>query len=138
MPKNKNAVIRYRYIDELLSNRNRYITTRELAEKVNKRLVEDGYESVTLRCIQKDLIDLQDELFGADIIRENIAGKECIRYAKKGFSIFTKKLSEDEEKLLSEVLNTIGQFDGLDNFEWLDALKQRLNISRKAYYKFCK
>lgn len=129
MPKNKNAVIRYRYIDELLSNRNRYITTRELAEKVNKRLVEDGYESVTLRCIQKDLIDLQDELFGADIIRENIAGKECIRYAEKGFSIFTKKLSEDEEKLLSEVLNTIGQFDGLDNFEWLDALKQRLNIS---------
>lgn len=129
MPKNKNAVIRYRYIDELLSNRNRYITTRELAEKVNKRLVEDGYESVTLRCIQKDLIDLQDELFGADIIRENIAGKECIRYAEKGFSIFTKKLSEDEEKLLSEVLNTIGQFDGLDNFEWLDGLKQRLNIS---------
>lgn len=129
MPKNKNAVIRYRYIDELLSNRNRYITTRELAEKVNKRLVEDGYESVTLRCIQKDLIDLQDELFGADIIRENIAGKECIRYAEKGFSIFTKKLSEVEEKLLSEVLNTIGQFDGLDNFEWLDALKQRLNIS---------
>ena len=129
MPKNKNAVIRYRYIDELLSNRNRYITTRELAEKVNKRLVEDGYESVTLRCIQKDLIDLQDELFGADIIRENIAGKECIRYAEKGFSIFTKKLSEDEEKLLSEVLKTIGQFDGLDNFEWLDALKQRLNIS---------
>ncbi|MBQ2884877.1 MAG: WYL domain-containing protein [Alphaproteobacteria bacterium] len=129
MPKNKNAVIRYRYIDELLSNRNRYITTRELADKVNKRLVEDGYESVTLRCIQKDLIDLQDELFGADIIRENIAGKECIRYAEKGFSIFTKKLSEDEEMLLSEVLNTIGQFDGLDNFEWLDALKQRLNIS---------
>jgi predicted DNA-binding transcriptional regulator YafY len=129
MPKNKNAVIRYRYIDELLSNRNRYITTRELAEKVNERLVEDGYEPVTLRCIQKDLIDLQDELFGADIIRENIAGKECIRYAEKGFSIFTKKLSEDEEKLLSEVLNTIGQFDGLDNFEWLDALKQRLNIS---------
>ena len=129
MPKNKNAVIRYRYIDELLSNRNRYINTRELADKVNKRLVEDGYESVTLRCIQKDLIDLQDELFGADIIRENIAGKECIRYAEKGFSIFTKKLSEDEEMLLSEVLNTIGQFDGLDNFEWLDALKQRLNIS---------
>lgn len=129
MPKNKNAVIRYRYIDELLSNRNRYITTRELAEKVNKRLVEDGYESVTLRCIQKDLIDLQDELFGADIIRENIAGKECIRYAEKGFSIFTKKLSEDEENLLSEVLSTIGQFDGLDNFEWLDGLKQKLSIS---------
>lgn len=128
MPKNKNAVIRYRYIDELLSNRYKYITTRELTDTVNERLVRDGYAPVTLRCIQKDLVDLQDELFGAEIIRESIAGKECIRYAEKGFSIFTKKLSQDEESLLSEVLSTIGQFDGLDNFEWLDALKQRLNI----------
>ena len=128
MPKNKNAVIRYMYIDELLSNRYKYITTRELTDTVNERLERNGYAPVTLRCIQKDLVDLQDELFGAEIVRETVAGKECIRYAEKGFSIFTKKLSSDEETLLSEVLSTVGQFDGLDNFEWLDTLKQRLNI----------
>ena len=63
-----------------------------------------------------------------DIVRETINGKRCVRYADPSFSIFTKKLSADEENLLSEVLSTIGQFDGLDNFEWLDGLKQRLNI----------
>lgn len=128
MPKNKNAVIRYRYIDELLSNKYKFLSTSELADEVNRRLVADGYQAVGLRCIQKDLVDLQEELFGAEIIRENINGKECIRYGEEGFSIFTKKLSGDEENLLSEILNTLGQFDGLDNFEWLDSLKNRLNI----------
>ena len=107
MPKNKNAVIRYRYIDELLSNKYKYLSTSELTDEVNRRLVADGYKPVCLRCIQKDLVDIQDELFGAEIIRENIDGKECIRYKDEGFSIFTKKLSEDEENLLSEVLSTL-------------------------------
>ena len=129
MPTNKNAVIRYRYIDELLSNRNKRYSTAEIADIVNEKLVRDGYAEVSLRCIQKDIKALEEEVFFAEITRENIAGKECVYYTDQSYSIFTKKLSTDEEELLSEVLNTIGQFDGLDNFEWLDALKQRLNIS---------
>ena len=129
MPTNKNAVIRYRYIDELLSNRHKRYSTTEITEIVNEKLVRDGYSEVGLRCIQKDIKALEEEVFFAEITRENIAGKECVYYTDPCYSIFTKKLSADEENLLSEVLNTIGQFDGLDNFEWLDALKQRLNIS---------
>ena len=83
---------------------------------------------MSLRCIQKDIKALEEEFFMVDIVRETINGKRCVRYADPSFSIFTKKLSADEENLLSEVLSTIGQFDGLDNFEWLDGLKQRLNI----------
>lgn len=129
MPTNKNAVIRYRYIDELLSNRHKRYSTTEITEIVNEKLVRDGYSEVGLRCIQKDIKALEEEVFFAEITRENIAGKECVYYTDPCYSIFTKKLSADEENLLSEVLSTIGQFDGLDNFEWLDGLKQRLNIS---------
>ena len=129
MPTNKNAVIRYRYIDELLSNRHKRYSTSEITEIVNEKLVRDGYGAVGLRCIQKDIKALEEEVFFAEITRENIAGKECVYYTDPCYSIFTKKLSADEENLLSEVLSTIGQFDGLDNFEWLDGLKQRLNIS---------
>lgn len=129
MPTNKNAVIRYRYIDELLSNRHKRYSTTEITEIVNEKLVRDGCSEVGLRCIQKDIKALEEEVFFAEITRENIAGKECVYYTDPCYSIFTKKLSADEENLLSEVLNTIGQFDGLDNFEWLDGLKQRLNIS---------
>lgn len=45
---------------------------------------------------------------------------------KKQFSIFTKELTKEEESLLSEVINTIGQFEGVPNFEWLDALQEQL------------
>lgn len=55
-------------------------------------------------------------------------GKEYVHYADPAFSIFSKPLSDDEKNLLSEMLNTLGQFDGLDNFEWLDGLKERLGV----------
>ena len=124
----KNAIMRYKILDSLLSNRNRYYSIPELLEKVNEALELDGMEPVSRRCIEKDLNTLECAPYEAVIERVWYHGKKCIRYAEEGFSIFTKKLTEEEENLLSEVLNTIGQFDGLDTFEWLDSLKKRLDI----------
>ena len=36
---------------------------------------------------------------------------------------------------LKEVLNTIGQFSGLDNFEWVDSLQRRLISESKDFEK---
>ena len=124
----KNAIMRYKILDSLLSNRNRFYSISELLEKVNEALELDGMEPVSRRCIEKDLNTLECAPYEAVIERVWYHGKKCIRYAEEGFSIFTKKLTEEEENLLSEVLNTIGQFDGLDTFEWLDSLKKRLDI----------
>ena len=124
----KNAIMRYKILDSLMSNRNRYYSISELLEKVNDALELDGMEPVSRRCIEKDLNTLECAPYEAVIERVWYHGKKCIRYAEEGFSIFTKKLTEEEENLLSEVLNTIGQFDGLDTFEWLDSLKKRLDI----------
>lgn len=124
----KNAIMRYKILDSLLSNKNRYYSISELLEKVNEALELDGMEPVSRRCIEKDLNTLECAPYEAVIERVWYHGKKCIRYAEEGFSIFTKKLTEEEENLLSEVLNTIGQFDGLDTFEWLDSLKKRLDI----------
>lgn len=124
----KNAIMRYKILDSLLSNINRYYSISELLEKVNEALELDGMEPVSRRCIEKDLNTLECAPYEAVIERVWYHGKKCIRYAEEGFSIFTKKLTEEEENLLSEVLNTIGQFDGLDTFEWLDSLKKRLDI----------
>lgn len=120
--------MRYKILDSLLSNRNRYYSISELLEKVNEALELDGMEPVSRRCIEKDLNTLECAPYEAAIERVWYHGKKCIQYAEEGFSIFTKKLTEEEENLLSEVLNTIGQFDGLDTFEWLDSLKKRLDI----------
>ena len=125
----KNAIMRYKILDSLLSDRNRFYSVTDLLEKVNEALTLDGMDYVSRRCIEKDLRALECAPYNAPIKRRFWKeGKMCVRYAEEGFSIFVKKLSEDEENLLSEVLNTIGQFDGIDNFEWLDGLKKRLHI----------
>ena len=46
MPANKNALIRYRYLDELLSSRVKYYTRQELTDKLNEHLSK----SVSKKC----------------------------------------------------------------------------------------
>lgn len=131
MPTNKNALTRYKYLDELLSDRHHYYDIHDLTEKCNQRLVEDGFPEVTQRCIEKDINYIEYAPFSADIERFRVNGKRCLRYENPSFSIFRKELTEEECNLLCEVLNTIGQFDGLDNFKWLDDFKMGLGLKER-------
>ncbi|MDE7159433.1 MAG: WYL domain-containing protein [Muribaculaceae bacterium] len=58
--------------------------------------------------------------------------KRCIRYSDPTFSIFNPKLTEDEKNVLATSLETLGSFEGLENFEWLSDLKERLDIEDHA------
>ena len=136
MPITKNALIRLKYLDRLLSDRHHFYDRRTLWEKVNEMLNDAGFKQVTRRCIETDIIDLMDAPFNAPIEKYNKNGRECLRY-ERGFSIFKEELSWQERNLLSELLSTIGQFDGLDNFEWLDKFKVGLEIEdRKQVISF--
>lgn len=121
MPANKNALIRYRYLDELLSSRVKYYTRQELTDKLNEHLSK----SVSKRCVEKDLIDIQDE-WGIEYDEKIFDGKKYIHYADPSFSIFNKEITAEERTLLKSVLDTIGQFDGLPNFEWLESMRLKL------------
>jgi predicted DNA-binding transcriptional regulator YafY len=131
MPSNKNALIRYKYLDELLSDRHHYYDIHDLTEMCNERLYEDGFPEVTQRCIEKDIVFMQEAPFNADIERFRKGTRNCIRYADASFSIFNKELTDEECNLIREVLNTIGQFDGLANFEWLESMKVGLGLKER-------
>ena len=131
MPTNKNAFIRYKYLDGLLSDHHHYYDIHDLTEKVNDMLYNDGFPEVTQRCVEKDLNTLEYTPFNAPIERFTKNGKRCITYAKRSFSIFSQEMSREEINLLCEVLNTIGQFDGLDNFKWLDDFKIGLGLEER-------
>ena len=131
MPSNKNALIIYKYLDRLLSDRHHYYTMRDLYEKVNEMLEDDGFLKVTRRCIEKDIESLQDAPFRADIETFQIDGKIIYRYRRSSFSIFREELSNEERNLLHEVLSTIGQFDGLNHFDWLEKFKMGLGLERR-------
>lgn len=146
MPSNKNAVIRYMFLDQLLSDRYNKYTCEELLKKVNERLDLAGYPTIGgdksdyeryiksgKRVIQLDIQALQDAPFNMEIDNsEKRYGSPIYRYADQTQSLFSKPLSDDEKRLLQEVLNTLGQFAGLDSFEWLNDLQAKLN-DRRAF-----
>lgn len=144
MPSNKNAVIRYMYLDQMLSDRYNKYTCEDLLKKVNERLELAGYPTIGgdpsdydrylksgKRVIQLDIQALQDSPFNMEIdSSEKRYGAPVYRYVDQTQSLFSKPLSDDEKHLLQEVLNTLGQFAGLDNFEWLNDLQKKLNDKR--------
>ena len=133
MPANKNAVIRYMYLDQMLSDRHHYYTRADLCDRCNELLTRDGYCEVSKRTIEMDLIDLGFAPFNMDIDDSLVIdGRRIVRYSDPTQSIFSKPLSEDEKILLKEVLNTLGQFSGLDNFSWIQDLREKLE-DRKAF-----
>ena len=146
MPSNKNAVIRYMFLDQMLSDRHNKYTCEDLRKKVNERLEEAGFPLIGgdsrdyerfkrsgRRVIQLDLLALQEAPFNMEIdSSEKIDGSPVYRYADQTQSLFSKQLSDDEKRLLQEVLNTLGQFSGLDSFDWLNDLQNKLN-DREAF-----
>lgn len=131
MPTNKNALTRYKYLDEMLSDRHHFYDIHDLTDKCNEKLIEAGFPVVSQRCIEKDISYLEYAPFYADIERYRVHGRRCIRYGNPSFTIFRKELSEEESNLILEVLNTIGQFDGLAHFEWLDQFKIGLGLKKR-------
>lgn len=146
MPSNKNAVIRYMYLDQMLSDRYNKYTCEDLLKKVNERLELAGYPTIGgdqsdydryiksgKRVIQLDIQALQESPFNMEIdSSEKLYGSPVYRYADQTQSLFSKPLSDDEKRLLQEVLNTLGQFAGLNSFEWLHDLQEKLN-DRKSF-----
>lgn len=132
MPTNKNAFIRYKYLDRLLSDQHHYYDINDLTEKVNNMMERDGLGmSIVRRTIEKDLLNMQLAPISAPIDFEKKNGKNVYRYIDPTFSIFSQELSREERNLLREVLSTIGQFDGLDNFTWLENFKIGLGLEER-------
>lgn len=128
MPANKNAVVRYMYLDQMLSDRRHNYTRSDLWRKCNERLERDGYAPVSKRTIELDLVDLGMPPFGMDIDDSLVVdGRHIVRYSDQSVSLFSRPLSDDEKKLLREAIGTMGQFSGLDNFEWVAALQEKLD-----------
>lgn len=138
MPKNKNALTRIALLDKLLADRYHDYSIQDMTDYLNQKLPDYGQEEgISKRCVEKDIKYLEYDFpitieFKRYTIDEHSAAtdkpyrKRCICYADPTFSVFKPKLSEEEKGLLITALSTIGSFDGLVGFEWLDDLRKRL------------
>lgn len=91
MPVNKNAFLRYRILDELLSSKYKSYTITELLNAVNDKLtyyLPTG-NTIVRRTLEKDIKFLvEDSGLDVELSKEKIDGKQYISYADKNYSIF--------------------------------------------------
>lgn len=140
MPTNKNALTRIVVLDKLLADRYHAYSIQDMTDYLVQELSQYGQEGgVSKRCVEKDInyleysfpIQIEFERYTVDahsIVSDKVYRKRCIRYADPTFSIFKGKLSEEEKGLLTTALSTLGSFDGLDSFGWLDDFSKRLGL----------
>ena len=126
MPINKDALNRIRIIDQMLSNPLGSYSTEDIRRRVNGTC-GDKQREVSLRMIQKD-INAIEEQFEKKIVREvGYGGRRTVRYEDQSQPIFSQQLTDEEATIMHEALKMLGHLDGLENLQWLDALRKRLD-----------
>ncbi|MEP2668671.1 MAG: WYL domain-containing protein [Cyclobacteriaceae bacterium] len=127
MPVNRNALIRYRTIDQCLSNRQRQWTLEDLIEACNEALYEyEGIDKgVSTRTIQMDLQLMRSDKLGynAPIV---VVDKKYYTYEDPDYSITNIPLTKQDLGKLTEVLEILRQFKGFSHFQELSGMVQRL------------
>ena len=127
MPVNRNALIRYRTIDNCLRNRYRKWTLEDLIAACSEALYEyEGIDKgVSRRSIQMDLQMMRSEKLGynAPIV---VLDKKYYAYEDPDYSITNIPLTDQDLGKLTEVVEILRQFKGFTHFSELNGMVQRL------------
>ena len=120
MPISKNARKRFILIDGILKSHKRY-SIKEIAEKVNEQLEEDGFAVVSERMIYNDIQMMQEE-YPVNIIKKD--GK--YQYETRDESITNEILDQKDRELIEMALQTFSIYKGSGLFEKFDDVITRL------------
>ena len=134
MATNKNATIRYQALNQCFRNPGRNYYIDDLVEACNNSLLDIDSDSTGIRKRQvfDDMKFMRDSKgFSAPIESFKDGRKAFYRYSDLSFSIDNQPLNEREAQQLKESLMTLSRFKGLPQFEWVDEMKARLDVSFK-------
>lgn len=124
---NKNALIRYRTIDNCLRNRFRKWTLDNLIDACSDTLYEyEGIDKgVSKRTVQADIQIMRSDKLGynAPII---VVDKKYYTYEDPEYSITNIPLTDQDLNRLTEVVEILKQFKGFSHFQELSGMVQKL------------
>lgn len=132
MPVNKNALIRYKRIDQCLRNTNRKWTLEDLVEECSEALYE--YEGVrrgvSVRSVQGDIQMMRSEMgYNAPI---EVYNHKYYRYSNSDYTITKLPISQNDLDTMKEAVNVLRQFDRFDHFTQLSDVVCRLQENLSA------
>lgn len=131
MPANKNALIRYKTIDNCLRNRYRRWTLDDLVEACSDALydMEGIKKGVCTRTVQMDIQMMRSDKLGYNAPIE-VYDRIYYRYADPGYSITEMPLSMEDCKLIKkaiDLLENCGKNDNRETIKVLSKVKDRLS-----------
>jgi predicted DNA-binding transcriptional regulator YafY len=127
MPVNRNALIRYRTIDNCLRNRRRKWTLEDLIRACSEALYEyQGIDKgVSRRTVQSDIEMMRSNKLGyeAPIM---VVDKKYYTYADKDYSISNIPINQQDMQILAEVSDLLRQFKGFTHSADLNQMVSKL------------
>lgn len=128
MPANKNALIRYKTIDNCLRNKYRRWTLDDLVEACCDALYEmEGIrKGVCARTVQMDIQIMRSDKLGYNAPIE-VYDKIYYRYADPDYSITEMPLTMDDCQLLKRAIDLLGNCDCSDKEETMKVLSKVQN-----------
>lgn len=128
MPVNRNALIRYKTIDNCLRRRSRRWTLEDLIEACSDALYEyEGIDKgISKRTVQMDIQMMRSEKLGYNAPIEVYENK-YYRYTDPDYSITNSPLTEDDMKLMGESVEMLRQFGGFSVFSGMEDVLGRLD-----------
>lgn len=127
MPVNKNALLRYRTIDNCLRNTNRQWTLDDLIDACSDALYEyTGKDDlVSRRTVQLDIQKMRSSELGYEAPIE-VYDHKYYRYSDPEFSITNTPLSEQDMEMMGNAVAVLKQLSGFAAFSGMEDIVGRL------------
>lgn len=127
MPANKNALIRYKTIDNCLRNRYRRWTLDDLVEACSDALYDcEGIrKGVSVRTVQGDIQMMRSDKLGYNAPIE-VYEHKYYRYAEPNYSITDMPMSQNDFEVMQEAVDMLRQLQDFDQFAEMNDVVSRL------------
>jgi predicted DNA-binding transcriptional regulator YafY len=129
MATNKNALIRYKVLDNCFRNPGKRYFINDLIEECNRVLatIDPDSNGISRRQIFEDITFMEsEEGWSIDLAKLRDGKKVYYRYADTSFSINNMPLNEVEINQLKTAVDILSQFKGMPQFEWINELVPKL------------
>ena len=127
MPANKNALIRYKTIDNCLRNRYRKWTLEDLVDACSDALydMEGIRKGISVRTVQGDIQMMRSDKLGYNAPIE-VYEHKFYRYADPDYSIANMPMSQNDYEVMQEAVDMLRQLQDFDQFAEMSDVVNRL------------
>lgn len=135
MPANKNALIRYKTIDNCLRNHFRRWTLEDLVDACSDAIydAEGILKGVSVRTVQGDIQMMRSDKLGYNAPIE-VYEHKYYRYADQDYSIMSMPMSQNDYNVLQEAVDMLRELEDFDQFsemsDVISRLQDKLAITR--------